>query len=240
MILSSLALALGQLDDPAFRRVLRRGVLLALLALACASALAVAGAAWLIPDPLTLPWIGPVSWLDDALGWALVPLLLVLSAVLMIPVASAITGLFLDEVADAVEARHYPDLPPARAIPWPEAMADGLRFLAVVLVANAVALVLYLTLAPLAPLIFLSVNGFLLGREYVQLAAGRRMTRAQAKEFARRHRAGTWLAGALMAVPLAVPVLNLAVPVIGAATFTHLVDRWLRAAATSARTSRGP
>ena len=29
-------------------------------------------------------------------------------------------------------------------------------------------------------------------------------------------------AGALMAVPLSVPLVNLAVPVVGAATFTHL------------------
>lgn len=225
MILRSFALALGQIGDPAFRRVLGRGVLLALLALGAASSLVVWGAGVLLPDSLTLPWLGEVAWLDDALGWALIPAALLLSVVLMIPVASAITSMFLDEVADAVEARHYPRLAPARAMPWSEAIRDLLAFLGLVLLANAAAFALYLLLPPAAPLIFLGLNGFLLGREYVQLAAHRRMSRADARAFARRHRGTVWLAGALMALPLTVPVLNLVVPVLGAATFTHLVHR---------------
>ena len=34
-----------------------------------------------------------------------------------------------------------------------------------------------------------------------------------------------WLAGALMAIPLTIPVVNLVVPILGAATFTHLFHR---------------
>jgi uncharacterized protein involved in cysteine biosynthesis len=225
VILSAFALALGQLGDPAFRRVLGRGVLLALVGLAAASALVVWGAGVLLPDALSLPWIGEVAWLDDALGWALLPAALLLSVVLMIPVASAITSMFLDEVAEAVERRHYPRLPPVRPMPWAESLRDSAAFLGVILLANALAFALYLALPPLAPLIFLAVNGALLGREYVQLAARRRMDAAEARRFARAHGGTVWLAGALMALPLTVPVVNLLVPVLGAATFTHLVHR---------------
>lgn len=225
MILRAFALALGQLGDPAFRRVLGRGVGLGALALAAASALVVWGAGILLPDAITLPWIGEVAWLDDALGWALLPAALLLSVVLMIPVASAITSMFLDQVADAVEARHYPRLPPVRPMPWAEAIRDAGAFLGVILLANAGAFALYLLLPPLAPLIFLGLNGALLGREYVLLAARRRMGPKDARRFARAHGGTVWLAGALMALPLTVPVLNLLVPVLGAATFTHLVHR---------------
>lgn len=225
MILHAFALALAQLGDPAFRRVLGRGVLLGTLALAAASWLVVWGAGVLLPDTLALPWIGEVAWLDDALGWALVPAALGLSVVLMIPVASAITSMFLDEVADAVEARHYPRLPPVRPMPWTEALRDSATFLGVILLANALAFALYVLLPPFAPLIFLAVNGALLGREYVQLAARRRMDAEDARRFARAHGGTVWLAGALMALPLTVPVLNLLVPVLGAATFTHIVHR---------------
>jgi uncharacterized protein involved in cysteine biosynthesis len=225
VILHAFALALGQVGDPAFRRVLGRGVLLAALALGAASGLVVWGAGVLLPDAPALPWIGEVGWLDDALGWALVPAALLLSVILMIPVASAITSMFLDEVADAVEARHYPRLPPVRPMPWAESLRDSASFLGVILLANAFAFALYLLLPPLAPLIFLAVNGALLGREYVQLAARRRMGADEARRFARAHRGTVWLAGALMALPLTVPVLNLLVPVLGAATFTHLVHR---------------
>jgi hypothetical protein len=34
-----------------------------------------------------------------------------------------------------------------------------------------------------------------------------------------------WLAGTLMAAPLSFPVIGLFVPVLGAATFTHLFQR---------------
>jgi len=42
----------------------------------------------------------------------------------------------------------------------------------------------------------------------------------------RRANSGTvWLAGALMAAPLSLPLVNLFVPVLGVATFTHIFHR---------------
>jgi uncharacterized protein involved in cysteine biosynthesis len=143
----------------------------------------------------------------------------------MVPVASAFTSLFLDEVAEAVERRHYPALPPARRQPWGEALGDGLKFLGVIVAANLAALVLYILIPPAAAFIFFGMNGWLLGREYFQLAAIRRMSPAQARDLRRRHSGEIWMGGALMALPLTVPILNLLVPVLGAATFTHLVQR---------------
>ena len=49
----------------------------------------------------------------------------------MVPVASAITSLFLDEVAQAVEDKHYPHLPQVRSVPFGEAMRDTVNFLGV-------------------------------------------------------------------------------------------------------------
>ena len=53
----------------------------------------------------------------------------------------------------------------------------------------------------------------------------RRLGRQGAKALRARHAAQIWLAGALMAAPLSVPVLNLVVPVLGVATFTHMFHR---------------
>jgi uncharacterized protein involved in cysteine biosynthesis len=77
----------------------------------------------------------------------------------------------------------------------------------------------------LAPFSFWLVNGFLLGREYFQLVAMRRLGRAGAAALGRRHTGRVWLAGTAMAVPLSVPVLNLLVPVVGVAVFTHQFHR---------------
>lgn len=224
-MIADAARAVAQMGDPRFRRVLLLGVGLSALLLAGFSALMIRGAAWLVGPSVTLPWFGTVTWLDNAAGWAAVPFTLVASIFLMVPVASAFTGLFLDRIADAVEDRHYPGLPPARSQGWGEMLADSAGFLALVVGVNLLALIAYLVLAPVGPLIFWVVNGFLLGREYTQMIAIRRLSPEEAKVFRRRHRGAIWGTGILMAVPLSVPLLNLLVPVIGAATFTHLFHR---------------
>jgi uncharacterized protein involved in cysteine biosynthesis len=177
---------------------------------------------WATPESASLPIIGEVRWLDDLVSWGSLALMAIFSIFLMVPVASAITSMFLDEVAQAVEDKHYPELPPASPVPFGDALRDTLNFLGVLLAANILALFLYVLFAPLAPIIFWGLNGFLLGREYFTLAAIRRVGRTKAKQLRRRHVGRIWLAGALMAVPLSVPLVNLLIPILGAATFTHL------------------
>ncbi len=225
MILNSFLAALAQITDPRFRAVLLKGLGLTVALLAGLSWLVAAGLGWLLPDTLYLPWVGEIDWIDDAVSWAAIPLMLVLSVFLMMPVASAFISLFLDEVADAVEERHYPGLPPATPLGLAEGLRDGLSAMGVLIAANILALITYLFLAPVAPIIFIALNGFLLGREYFQLVALRRLGRAGAKAARRRHAATIWAAGALMAAPLTLPVVNLFIPILGAATFTHLFHR---------------
>lgn len=225
MIPGAMMAALGQMGDRRFQRVLLRGIGLALAILLAFGAVVIKGVGWLVGDAVTLPWIGTITWLDNALSWAALPLMMVLSVFLMVPVASAITSLFLDDVAQAVEDRHYPDLGPAQQVSLSDGLRDTLGFLGTLVLANLVALLLYLTLIPFAPLIFWGLNGFLLGREYFTLAAMRRVGRSGANQLRRRHLPTIWAAGVLMAIPLSVPVLNLLVPVLGAATFTHLFHR---------------
>ncbi|WP_299589828.1 EI24 domain-containing protein [uncultured Tateyamaria sp.] len=232
MILSSFFAALGQIGDPRFRRVLLLGFALTVALLVAATS----GFVWLIgyltADSVTLPWFGEITWLDDIISWGSFFLFFVLSVFLMMPVASAITSMFLDEVAQAVEDRHFPHLPPADNVPFGDALVDTVNFLGVLIGANLLALVLYLMFAPFAPLIFWGLNGFLLGREYFTLVAIRRVGRVQAKALRRAHIGTIWLAGTLMAIPLSVPLVNLLIPIIGAATFTHLYHRLTAAPAT--------
>ncbi len=220
--------ALAQLGDPRFLRVLMRSLVLTVLALAAVFWAVVLGLGWLLPDSVTLPWIGRVGFLDDIAFWAGVGLMLLLSVVLMVPAAAAVVGFFLDDVAEAVETRWYPALPPASEMGLGEQVGDSLRFLGLVVAANLVALVIYLFVPPLAPFIFWIVNGFLLGREYFSLVARRRLGAAAAAELGRRHLGRIWLAGTAMAVPLSVPVLNLVVPILGVAVFTHQFHRLAR------------
>ncbi len=222
MILHSFSLALGQLGDLRFRRVLLLGLALTILLLVLASA----GFAWLIGalvgDDASLPLIGEVNWLNDLASWTSVLVMLVLSAFLMVPVASAITSMFLDQVAQAVEDKHYPGLPKVPGVPFGDGLRDTVNFLGVLIGANILALVLYIIFSPLAPLIFWALNGFLLGREYFMLAAMRRIGRARAKQLRAKYSMTIWMAGTLMAIPLSIPLINLVIPILGAATFTHI------------------
>ena len=225
MILGDFARALGQLGDPRLLRVLGLAGLLTVLLLGAATAGVLGLVNWLVPDSLTLPWIGPVGGVDVAANWAFGVAMVLLSVVLMVPVASACTGLFLDAVADAVEDMHYAGLPPVTPLPLWDAVVEGVNLAGLAIAVNVLALVVYAFSGPLAPIVFWLVNGFLLGREYFTLVAQRRLGRDRARALRRRHAITVWGAGVLMAIPLSVPLVNLLVPVLGVATFTHLFHR---------------
>ncbi len=225
MIFTAFAKAISQFGDPRFRRVIRNGICLSALLLLGGSVLLKLLVAWLIGPSLTLPVIGEVTWVSSFLSNGVLVMMLAASTFMMIPVASAMASLFSDQVADAVEDVHYPHLPSVKGLSIWDSLKDGISALGVMIAANTLALILYLLLPPFAPFIFWALNGFLLGREYFTLVAARRVGLATAKHLRRRHRFTIWAAGILMALPLSVPILNLIVPVLGAATFTHIYHR---------------
>lgn len=225
MIFAAFFRALSQIGDRRFRRVLILGVLLALALLFGIYALFLQAIWWLSPESIDLPLIGPVTGVETLLGWASLMFMMALSVFLMVPVASAFTGFFLEDVVDAVEDRHYPHLPPAAVMDWPEALRQSFNFLGLVIAVNVAAVFVYPFVGPAIPLVFWALNGFLLGREYFTLVALRRLPRAEAIAMRKRNGFRLWMAGTLMAAPLSIPLVNLLVPVLGVATFTHLFHR---------------
>lgn len=222
--------ATGQLRDPRLVRIV-------LLSLAAATALFLAlliGVFHLLAGvPLeglgglgSLLAAGGVLEILGTLGAAYVALLLFPA------IAITLQSLFLDGVAEAVERRWYPGLPPARAQSFGEMLSTGLRLTLLVLAVNLLLLPLYLILLFLPPLnlmLFYAVNGWLIGREFTEIVAFRRMDPKGAAAFRRRFRGGIWLDGTLIAALFTVPVVNLAAPVVGAAFMVH---RFHRRAAT--------
>lgn len=222
MILSAGLKALQQARDPAFSRVIWLGLALAVALLFAMYALFLLVLQAVTPDALSLPLVGEVRGLGTLLSLGSILFMLVLSMFLMVPVASAFTGLFLDDVADAVEARHYPHLAQApRASLW-VTLTDSLRYFGLLLGLNLLGLIGFVISGGVGILLLWAINGFLLAREYFTMVALRRISPDQAQAMRRRHRLRLWAAGLLMALPLSVPVVNLFVPVIGAAMFTHL------------------
>jgi len=165
LILKAFFLAVAQMSDRRFRRVLMLGILLT-FALLVAS---YAGLLWLVNsfvgEEATLPVLGEVRWLNDLLSLSSFIFMIILSIFLMVPVASAITSMFLDEVAQAVEDRHYPSLTHVPSVPFGEALRDTINFLGVLIGANILAIVLY---------VFFCTGGLvhLLGVERISVRAG--------------------------------------------------------------------
>ena len=225
MILSDFLKSVAQFDDPKFRRVLWRGMGLTIALLIAACLLVNFGINQLLSSAWAANLIGDQSWLGALINIGGVLFTIALSIWLMVPVTSAIIALFLDEVAQAVEARHYPHLPKQTATKLQDQILVGIRFLGILLLANVGALILSMIVPLLAPFVFWATNGYLMGREYFQMAAMRRMPLAQAQELYQRHQGSIWTAGILMAIPMSIPLVGLFIPILGAATFTHQFER---------------
>ncbi|MEM1299272.1 MAG: EI24 domain-containing protein [Pseudomonadota bacterium] len=225
--------ALGQIPDGRFLWVLLKALGLTVLLLIGAAL----GAGWLaglMPTSLgTWPWIGEVALPSIGLQGLAVGGVLFASTFLMIPVAAMFVGFFLDQIADAVEAKHYPNLPAPRRGTMLGDIGAALRFTGTVLLVNLLAAIPYLiflfVFPPLTVAMAYGINGYLLGREYFELVATRHIPATEAAALRRKNWARTWLAGVLMATPLTIPIMNLIVPVLGVATITHQYHRLSRA-----------
>ena len=228
MILTDFLKALYQLGDPRFLRVMGLGLLLSLALLVAVYAVALVGIDLLIPGSFSIPFVGVVTGIGHLLSVGSLLLMLAMSVFLMVPVAAAFTAFFLEDVVQAVEARFYPAAPPVVPAGWGSVLIDTLNFLGVLVVINVLSLVMWAFAGPFVPVLFWGVNGYLLGREYFTMIASRRLGRDGARALRRRHWAEVWLAGVLMAAPLSLPLVSLVIPVLGAATFTHMVHRLMR------------
>ena len=87
---------------------------------------------------------------------------------------------------------------------------------------NLLALSVSLIVPPLGVITFYLVNGYLLGREYFELVALRRLDPATATALRRRYRWRVLIAGIVIAVLVSIPFVNLLAPVLGTAFMVHV------------------
>jgi CysZ protein len=171
-----------------------------------------------------------IPWLDTTIEIAGSLAALVLAWALFPAMTMLILGFFLDRVVAAVERRHYPELPPARRIGIGEALTSALRILALALVVNLVLLPVYF-LPPINLFIYYGLNGYVVGREYFELVALRRLDGAAARAMWRWHRGRLVLAGVVIVFLLSLPLFNLVAPVVAAAFMLHVFEGVRRASA---------
>lgn len=140
---------------------------------------------------------------------------------LVAPVTSLMAGLFQDDIAEVVERTHYPGDRPGQALSLARSIPAALKFTALVIGVNLVALLLLLVPGVNVAVFFIA-NGYLLGREFFEFAAFRFRPPAEARRLRRAHAGTIWIAGLLIAGLLAIPIANLLTPLFATAFMVHL------------------
>jgi CysZ protein len=213
-MLRAASLALSQIFSRDFRGILWRVVGLTLLVFV----LLFWGVEWLIAGLPTLGW----EWVNTAIQWVAPVLFLVLFFFLGAPVATIIVGVFLEEIADKVDARFYPSDPKAPGSPIIGSVLAAISFGLVTLGLNLLVLPIHVFLPLIGSILVLTMNGYLLGREYFELVALRHGPPVEVKRRRRANRSTLWLAGTFIAVFSMIPLVNLLAPLFGTAFMVHL------------------
>ena len=218
-MLSAFFKGISQLNDRPTQRVLWISIIAAMLVFAL-----LWGVVGVLLGATSIFTIGWLEWVVDLLGGLAT---FVLTWFLFPGVISAVIGIYLGDIADAVEARHFPELGPAKNLPLSKAVLVTLGYLGVLILLNLFLLV-FLLIPPLFPFVFYTVNGYLLGREYFELVALRRISPEQTRRLRAAHRGKLFLTGVVMALLLTLPVVNLLASVVITAAMVHLFEDWRR------------
>jgi CysZ protein len=219
-MIQSFSAAFLQLKDPKILKL----VILSIICTVLVYAGLFAGLGWFLRSTV----VAELSWLDSLLDAGAGVAAGVLAWFLFPGVVTGIVGVFLDDVARAVEARHYPHVGLARHTPMLAVLGSSARLIATTVGLNLVLLPIYVLLVffpPLNLVLFYMVNGRLLGREYFETVALRHHDTRTVTGLLRQHRWQIWGAGAITAAMLTVPGLNLVAPVIGTAAMVHLFHK---------------
>ena len=219
-MLSPLARALAQLDDPVFLGVVLRSLLLSALSFLAL----LTGSTWGVEQLVGTLVGGPGwwGWLAAALGAVGAGLL---ALWLFVPVALVIATLFMDRIAAAVDRRFYPGLPAPLGAPLAVQAWDGLALGLQVLLLQLVGLLLAIVLPGVGLLLGWAIAGWAIGRGLFVGVAMRRMGRTAATALYERRRVPVLAQGLLLAAAGTVPLVNLLVPVLGTAAMVHVLNR---------------
>jgi len=205
--------------EDAFRPKQRRAIALSLVLALAALLLLWLGATALLDH---LAFFG-IAWLDTPIAILGSVAALVLSYLLFPAMTALMLGFFLDGVIAEVERRRYPALAPPRRTAMASILVSALRLFLLAVILNVAALPFYI--APGINLfIYYGLNGYLVGREYFELVALRRLDGRAARAMWRRHRGRFVLAGIVIAVLLSVPLFNLMAPLVAAAFMLHVFE----------------
>ncbi len=222
-MIKSILLSLSSLNNKAVRRILVKSILLTLAVL-----IALAMGLFLGGDYLLSLW----GWGMDFGTWSYLMGLIMgslLTWFLFRSVAVLILWMFADDIVEAIEWEHYSHSALTATKPnWLKSLAIGLRSLLRAILYNLLALPLYLIALFTVlgtPIIFLIINGLLLGKELEEMIALRHQSPIDSGNSWSMGKFERFTLGFAMNAAMMIPFVNFFIPVIGVATATHMMHR---------------
>ena len=141
----------------------------------------------------------------------------------------------MEDLALAIELKHYPNLPaPRNQSKW-ELLIVTSKFVTFSLILNILAFPVYAILFFLGPfnlLIYYVLNGYLIGREFFEIVAHRRLAPIQAKMLRQRFKGQLFIVGVIIVFLMTMPVVNFVAPLVAVAVMVCLVNSWSTAVKT--------
>jgi len=184
---------------------------------------------------LTLTWYGltliklfDIAWLEtllDSISWVVI---VIVSWFLFPGTVIMVMGFFIEDLVMEVEKKYYPDLDENSIKPQNSFIWSGFKFGLLTLLINLAALpilLIFFFLPPLNIFVFTAVNGYLLGREYFELVACRRLRMEHIRNLWKRNRIQLIFSGMVIAFLYSIPVINFLMPAVGVTFMVHNFHR---------------
>ena len=141
------------------------------------------------------------------------------------PISTIFLAIFLDDIIDCVEDKFYTENKAGKRLGVQHLAYLALRIMFFIIVLNILMLPLYVLLfwIPFVPLaLFYILNGYLLGWGYYEMVAVRHLGIKDAGIHRKSIRGVILSAGLIMTLLFMIPIVQLTVPILGAAMICHL------------------
>ena len=159
-----------------------------------------------------------VSWISLVFGWLSFPIM-----------ATALMVFFADRFIERTETMHYPLQLPAKPVGFIKTLQSSLAFMGSIILLNLILLPIYaftMLFFGMGAMLFTLVNGWLIGREYFEMVAIRRLPLTAMKQERRRQGWPLLLFGLIISLLMLIPLFGFLVPILSIITMTHLYHRW--------------
>ena len=230
-IMSAVTRTLAQVFDPAFLKVFILGILTTIAAMVVTWFLANYLKDQFILTEFDWQWVNSFfQWLLD-IDWIFNIIFFFLMGVFFPPIATIFMSLYLDDVVDAVEDKHYPDHKAGKRLGVSHLAYLALRLAFMIILLNIIVIPLYIFFfwLPFVPLvIFYTLNSYLLGWGYYEMVAVRHLGIKEAGRHRKSIRGQVLGGGFMITLLYTLPVINLTAPILGAAILAHIFHLTIR------------